>query len=215
MSNLSNVFYNPVATDSPYPREELEEMMRRWIEANREGERTGDWTKVAGAMFTEDAEYTWNIGPNEEFVARGAKEIQELAYGVQMQGFQGWQYPYEKILIDEKAGELVGFWRQVSPYTREDGSVIEVAGTCGSWFKYGGDYRWSAQRDWFDLGNVLTIFAELAEQGHLPSSVKEKLHTLATGGTVPGHQKIRHAKTRPLAKVKQGLAMVKVALRGK
>lgn len=215
MSNLSNEFFKPVATDTPYPREELEEMMRRWIEANQAGEGSGDWTQICGNMFTEDAEYTWNIGPNEEFVARGAKEIREVAYGIQMQGFHGWKYPYEKVLIDDRAGEIVAFWRQVSPVTRDDGSVIEVAGTCGSWFKYGGDYKWSAQRDWFDLGNVLAIFAELAEKGHLPSSVKDKLHTLMTGGTVAGHQKIRHTKTSPVLKAKQGIAMAKVALTGR
>ena len=42
-----------------YPREELEEMVRRWVAANNESGRTGDWSRMAD-FYTEDAIYTWN-----------------------------------------------------------------------------------------------------------------------------------------------------------
>ncbi|MEY3759330.1 MAG: hypothetical protein RIR39_821, partial [Pseudomonadota bacterium] len=65
-----------------YPRAELEEMVERWLQANRDAEKEGNWPKYLGAMYTDDAEYRWNIGPNEEFVARSRKEIEEWALGV-------------------------------------------------------------------------------------------------------------------------------------
>ena len=55
-----------------FPREELEEMMRRWVAANDQAGRTGDWSAM-GAFYTEDALYTWNNGASWEFVARGRK----------------------------------------------------------------------------------------------------------------------------------------------
>jgi hypothetical protein len=83
-----------------YPRAELEEMVERWLQANRDAEKAGNWPKYLGAMYTDDAEYRWNIGPNEEFVARSRKEIEEWALGVQMEGFEEWRYPYHRILSD-------------------------------------------------------------------------------------------------------------------
>ena len=53
-----------------FPRAEMDEMMRRWLAANERAEAARDWKPMAD-FYTEDAEYTWNLGPNEEFVARG------------------------------------------------------------------------------------------------------------------------------------------------
>ena len=84
-----------------YPREELEEMVERWLEANRRAEKAGDWQPMA-ELYTDDAEYSWNTGPNERFMARGREQIREWALGTEMQGLDGWNYPYVKVLIDEK-----------------------------------------------------------------------------------------------------------------
>ena len=100
-----------------YPREELEEMMERWLEANIDAEKAGDWTTHLGPMYTEDAVYGWNIGPNEQFVANGRKEICDVALGYQMKGFEDWEYPYHDIIIDEKRGTVIGFWKQLAPVT--------------------------------------------------------------------------------------------------
>ena len=40
-----------------YSRSEMEEMMERWLQANRDAEKEGDWTKYLGPMYTEDAVY--------------------------------------------------------------------------------------------------------------------------------------------------------------
>lgn len=207
---------NPVSPfpSKSYPREELEEMKERWLEANRMAEQTGDWITHLGAMYHDDAIYRWNIGPNEEFVANGLKEIRDNAVGIQMEGFQGWSYPYDRFVVDTEIGEVVGFWRQVAPITREDGSTIEVPGCGGSWFQYGGDFKWLWQRDFFDLGNVFTTFAELAALDGLSEPIRNKLHTLTRGkAQLAGHQQLR-PKTKLTGKIKQAVALAKISIVG-
>lgn len=198
---------------SEYPREELEEMMARWLAANRRAESEGDWITHLGAMYTEEAEYSWNMGPNREFIARGRKQIQDWALGAHMEGFEKWRYPYDKVLIDEKQGEVIGIWRQVAPVRREDGTEYEVAGVGGSWFRYGGGYQWCWQRDFFDLGNVKAMFMELAADGKLEPSVKQRLGKLARGQQLPGVYPI-HTGQGPVRKLKGILAMIRIVLFG-
>lgn len=197
-----------------YPREELEDMVERWLEANRDAEKVGDWSTHLGNMYTEDAEYGWNIGPNEEFLAKGRQEIVDLAIGYQMKGFEDWEYPYHDIIIDEKRGTVIGFWKQRAPLKREDGSYYEVDGIGGSWFEYGGNYQWRWQRDFFDLGNAKALFFELAGQNALNPIIKEKIHKHAWARLLPGHRNLRPEPTMA-TKVRNTAAMMKVALLGR
>jgi len=197
-----------------YPRKELEEMVDRWLAANRKAEQEGDWVTNLGAMYTEDAEYSWNMGPNREFIAKNRKEIEAWALGVHMEGFEKWRYPYEKILIDEQQGEVIGIWLQVAPVKRTDGSEYEVAGVGGSWFRYGGDFKWCWQRDFFDLGNVKAMFMELAADGQLDASVKQRLGKLAKGQQLPGVYPL-HAELSFAKKCLGLLVMIRIALFGK
>jgi len=68
-----------------YPRSELEEMVERWLQANRDAEAAGDWKPMA-AMYTEDATYGWNYGPHTEFMVTGRDEIRDIALGLEMDG---------------------------------------------------------------------------------------------------------------------------------
>jgi len=197
-----------------FPRAELEEMVQRWIAANAQSEREGDWIKHLGAMYTDDAEYSWNMGPNRDFIARGRKEIEDWALGVHMEGFEQWRYPYDQILIDEQRGEVIGIWRQVAPVKRADGSDYEVAGLGGSWFRYGGDGKWCWQRDFFDLGNVKAMFMELAADGKLDASVKQRLSKLAKGQALPGVYPI-HAEPGVIKKLQGLFAMIRIVLLGR
>ena len=196
-----------------YPREELEEMVGRWLSANRHAEAEGDWIKHLGPMYTENAEYSWNMGPNQEFVACGRKQIEDWALGVHMEGFEKWRYPYEKILIDEQQGEVIGIWRQVAPVKRQDGSDYEVAGVGGSWFRYGGSFQWCWQRDFFDLGNVKAMFMELAADGKLEPAVKQRLSRLAKGQRLAGVRAL-HASPGFGKKLRGLLAMARIVILG-
>lgn len=197
-----------------YTRAEMQATIDGYIEANRKARLDRDWGRHLGPFYTDDAVYTWNIGPNEEFRATSRQQIVEWALGAQMEGFEDWSYPYDKVLIDEAQGELVGFWRQVAPVTRPDGSTYEVAGTGGSWFRYAGNGKWSWQRDFFDFGNVVALLGELAADGKLPKPVREKLHRVALGKSLPGHVELRAGGHGMLSGVRGKLALARIALLG-
>lgn len=199
---------------SGYPREELEAMVERWLQANRDAERENDWPKHLGPLYTEDAEYGWNIGPNEEFIAHGRIQICELALGYQMKGFETWQYPYHDVIIDDKRGTVIGFWKQRAPFNRPDGTAYEVSGIGGSWFEYAGNGQWRWQRDFFDLGNTKAMFFELAGAGLLSPIIKQKIHRQATGRLLPGHRRLR-SEPNMIEKTRNALSLVRIALTGK
>jgi hypothetical protein len=177
---------------APYPYEELAEMVERWLEANRRAEADQDWRPMA-ELYTEDATYGWNLGPNEEFMVVGRDEIRDVALGLEMDGLQGWRYPYQKVLIDPVHGEVIGLWRQIADATRPDGSAYEVAGIGGSWFRYGGDFRWSWQRDFFDVGNATALFVEMIKAGTLSEGMRRRVERAASGDMAPGHFRVGEA----------------------
>jgi hypothetical protein len=174
-----------------FPRDEMEEMVQRWLDANRRCEEAGDWAPLA-ELYTPEATYGWNYGPSTEFMAVGRDQIREIALGLEMQGLDGWQYPYQEILIDDRKGQVIGLWRQVADATRPDGSHYEVAGIGGSWFRYAGDWQWSWQRDWFDYGNAAALFMEMMGDGTLSDGMTARMHR-ALGGDLPGHHALGQA----------------------
>ena len=171
-----------------FPREELEEMVERWLQANRDAEAAGDWRPMA-ELYAEDATYGWSYGPEHEFMVVGRDEIREVALGLEMGGLDGWEYPYEEILVDDRKGQVIGLWRQIATATRSDGTRYEVPGIGGSWFGYAGDFQWRFQRDWFDYGNAAQLFLEMMKDGTLSEGMTARMHR-ALGGGLPGHHPI-------------------------
>ncbi len=39
----------------------------------------------------------------------GREQIRDIAVGMEMGGLDGWEYPYQEILIDDRKGQIVGF----------------------------------------------------------------------------------------------------------
>jgi len=169
-----------------YPYEELSEMVDRWLAANRTAQDANDWRPMAD-MYTEDATYGWNMGPNEEFMAVGREEIRDIALGLEMGGLDGWTYPYQKVLIDEHQGEVIGLWKQIADVARPDGSPYEVGGIGGSWFRYAGKWRWGWQRDFFDMGNATALFIEMIKAGTLSEGMTRRMQRTTSGEPLPGH----------------------------
>ncbi len=169
-----------------YPRAELEEMVERWLEVNRQAEAKRDWHQQAD-MYTEDATYGWNVGPNDEFMVVGREQIREVALGFEMAGLEGWTYPYQKVLIDEAQGEVLGLWKQVANATRADGTNYEIVGLGGSWFRYGGNFLWSWQRDFFDVGNASALFMQMIRDGTLLPGMQQRMERAMSGERLPGH----------------------------
>ena len=69
------------------PREQLEDWVERWLQANRDAEKAGDWKPLAD-FYTDDATYGWNIGPKEDVMCVGIDEIRDIALGLEMDGLE-------------------------------------------------------------------------------------------------------------------------------
>ena len=165
-------------------RERLEDFVQRWLSVNREAERNGDWTPLA-QFYADDATYGWNIGPKEDVMCIGKDEIREIALGLEMAGLQGWTYPYQRVLIDDKIGEVVGFWKQVA--TDADGTNREIYGIGGSWFRINTEGLIEWQRDFFDFGHVQKLYLELMKTGRLSAGMQERIQRSLAGEKLPGY----------------------------
>ncbi|HNP57198.1 MAG TPA: nuclear transport factor 2 family protein [Gordonia sp. (in: high G+C Gram-positive bacteria)] len=168
----------------PFDRAELEEMKDRWLAANIEAEKIGDWRGLAD-YYAVDATYGWNYGPTKDFMAVGRDEIRDLALGQEMEGLNGWIYPYQTWVIDEKTGDMIGLWKQVYEGTREDGTNYALEGIQGSWFKYGGNFEFAWQRDFFDYGNVSALFIEMLTKKAMSDEMLARVEKSAPGN-LPG-----------------------------
>jgi len=169
------------------PRKKLEDFVEQWLEANREAERTGDW-RVLANFYTDDATYGWNIGPKEDVMCVGIDEIRDIALGQEMEGLEGWRYPYQRVIIDDKIGEVVGFWKQVA--TDSDGTEQEVYGIGGSWFRLtdmDGAVKIEWQRDFFDFGHVSALYMDLIKAGTLSAGMQKRIERGMAGEKVPGY----------------------------
>ena len=174
-------------------RAQLEDFVQRWLAANRVAEGRGDWTDLA-EFYTDDATYGWNIGPKEDVMCVGKTEIRQIALGLEMAGLQGWTYPYQRVLIDDKIGEVVGFWKQVA--TDADGSSQEIYGIGGSWFRLteqAGQALIEWQRDFFDFGHVQKLYLQLIQEGKLSTGMQERIQRSLAGEKLPGYYPLGQA----------------------
>ena len=172
------------------PREQLETFVERWLAANRLAEAQGDWKPLAD-FYAPEATYGWNIGPKEDVMCVGVDEIRDIALSLEMAGLEGWSYPYQKVLIDEKIGEVVGFWKQVA--ADAEGNQATIYGIGGSWFRLNADGLIEWQRDFFDFGHVQKLYLKLIEEGKLSTGMQERIQRSLAGEKLPGYYPIGQA----------------------
>jgi hypothetical protein len=118
----------------------------------------------------------------------GKDEIRDVALGLEMEGLENWNYDYQKVLIDEKQNEIVGFWKQVA--NKEDGTRDEIYGIGGSWFRLteeDGTLKIEWQRDFFDFGHVQKAFIKLIESGDLTPTMQKRIERSVAGEKLPGY----------------------------
>jgi len=174
-------------TGSAVPRSKLEDFVERWLDANREAERKGDWRGLAD-FYTDDATYGWNIGPKEDVMCVGIGEIRDIALGQEMEGLEGWRYPYQRVIIDDKIGEVVGFWKQIATDPHDEaGATYETYGIGGSWFRLNADAKIEWQRDFFDFGHVSALYMDLIKAGKLSAGMQKRIERGMAGEKVPGY----------------------------
>jgi hypothetical protein len=175
------------------PREQLEDWVERWLQVNRDAEKAGDWKPLAD-FYSDDATYGWNIGPKEDVMCVGIGEIRDIALGLEMEGLEGWKYPYQKVLIDDKIGEIVGFWKQVATDPDDpDAAEREIYGIGGSWFRLDADAKIEWQRDFFDFGHVQKLYLDLMTNGKLSKGMQERIERSLAGEKLPGYYPLGEA----------------------
>jgi hypothetical protein len=182
------------------PREQLEDWVERWLQVNRDAEKAGDWKPLAD-FYADDATYGWNIGPKEDVMCIGIGEIRDIALGLEMAGLEGWKYPYQKVIIDDKIGEIVGFWKQIAGGAGDtdggtDSKEYEIYGIGGSWFRLtdvDGAAKIEWQRDFFDFGHVQKLYLDLMTNGKLSKGMQERIERSLAGEKLPGYYPLGEA----------------------
>ena len=84
-----------------YPRAEMEEMVERWLEANRAGEAKKDWKHMAD-LFTEDVAYT----EHHYGVFHGREAVRDWIVAV-MAPFPHMRFPSDWIAYDDENDAVV------------------------------------------------------------------------------------------------------------
>ncbi|MDT5126210.1 MAG: hypothetical protein QOH54_1854, partial [Mycobacterium sp.] len=115
----------------------------------------------------------------------GIDEIRDIALGLEMAGLENWSYPYQKVVIDDKQGEIIGFWKQIA--TDADGTESEIYGIGGSWFRLDAQGKIEWQRDFFDFGHVQKLYLDLMKAGKLSDGMQKRIERSLAGEKLPGY----------------------------
>ena len=190
----------PVAsrrTDDAMPHSRATSSRRwsqRWLDANRRAEEAGDWKPMA-EMYTEDATYGWNIGPNEEFMAVGRDEIREHRARPRDGRPRRLDLPVPEGPDRRRSRARSSACGSRSPTPPgPTARHYEIAGLGGSWFRYAGNFQWSWQRDFFDVGNA-TAALHRDDQGRhaAPTGMQQRMERATSGERLPGHYRLGQA----------------------
>jgi hypothetical protein len=121
----------------------------------------------------------------------GKDEIRDVALGLEMEGLENWNYEYQKVLVDEKQNEIVGFWKQI--VNKADGTRDEIYGIGGSWFRLDDNLKIEWQRDFFDFGHVSHMFGKLIGSGDLSEGMQKRIERSMAGEKLPGYYPLGEA----------------------
>ena len=118
-------------------------------------------------------------------MAVGRDEIRDIALAQEMGGLDGWTYPYQEILIDEKKGQVIGLWKQIADAKRADGTPYEVraSAAAGSATAATSSGRGSATSS--TSATPPRLFMEMMKDGTLSDGMTARMERSATGD-LPG-----------------------------
>lgn len=154
-----------------YPRQEVEDTVRRFIEAFREADRRCDWAWLADEFYHQDCIYTCPYGGTMLVVANGREEIRATHYGRDMKvGWEGWSFPF--LGWTTNGEQITTHWMNRGPGRRPDGSHFETNGV--SLITYGGAGKFSSQYDLFDIAHQMNLCDELESAGLLSAQLKRE-----------------------------------------
>jgi ketosteroid isomerase-like protein len=137
-------------------KDEVRDMMDRFIEANHKAEQSRDWGPLAD-FYAEDVVYRYTMGDQGTRVARGREEVRRLVMGKDMIGFEDWTFPYEWVVID--GDRVMTKWWNQAPQKREDGSPYRVVGM--SAIRVNQELQIQEMHDNFDLAALQAMCREI------------------------------------------------------
>ena len=148
---------------------EVRALMDRFIAASRNAEETHDWAPLAD-FYAEDAVYRYSLGAAGARVAEGREEIRRLVMQRDMQGFEGWHFPYDWVATD--GDKVITKWWNEAPAQHEDGTPYRVVGN--SSLRLNQDLEIVEMHDNFDLAALLAMVQDLNRRGltkiHIPEA---------------------------------------------
>ena len=155
-----------------YPYEEVEAAIQRLVDAFVEAEAKNSWSWIADELYHEECSYFCPYGGSMPVFAASREQIRATHYGRDMDvgsGWEGWIFPIKSWAIN--GNEIISRWVNRGPGKRPDGSYYETEGV--SFITYGGDGKFSAQYDLFDIGHQMVLCDELEEAGLLSPVLKK------------------------------------------
>ncbi len=156
-----------------YPREKVQDSIRRLAEAFKEAERRNSWSWLADEFYHEDCVYSCPYAGAMLVVANGREEIRKTHYGRDMDvgsGWKGWSFPIIDWAVN--GDRIISHWLNRGPGKRPDGTHYETHGV--SFITYGGDGKFSSQVDLFDVAHQMKLCDELEDAGLLSPKLKEE-----------------------------------------
>ena len=136
----------------PYPREEIEATVERYVETRKVIDAGGaSWSALA-QYFTDDAVF---IDPAWGRVT-GIDEMKATVFGDAMVGLEEWTFPVEFYAIE--GDNVLIKWKQLLPGKRPDGRNWEQSGV--STLVYAGNGKFSYEED---LLNMVHVFEDMRE----------------------------------------------------
>ena len=136
--------------------DEVRSLFDRWIEDNKRCEAERNWSRLAD-YFAVDAVYQYTMGAGGLRVARGRDKIRRLVMERDMEGFDGWTFPYEWVVID--GSRVMTKWWNQAPVSHEDGTPYRVIGV--SCIELNNDLEIQTMHDCFDLAALLEMVREV------------------------------------------------------
>lgn len=160
--------------------DELEAFLKKIHDVMDEARETGNYTAVFEDLYTEDAIYSWGLGPTlPDFVATGKDEIMRIALGAEMGGVDGWKYPWSGYWIDEKQGVVAYRWEMVSPWKAPkgstDGEYYKSDGYGYTFHYYAGNMKSKKQLDLCETQQLQYVHAEGIAAGLANEALTKKV----------------------------------------
>jgi ketosteroid isomerase-like protein len=136
----------------PFPRDEIEATVQRYVETRKVIDDGGAGWSALAQYFTDDAVF---IDPAWGRV-EGIEEMKATVFGDAMVGFEDWKFPVEFYAID--GDNVLIKWKQVLPGTHADGRAYEQSGA--STLVYAGDGKFQYEEDLLNMVHVLEDMRE-------------------------------------------------------